>query len=86
MCRRFEEWSSEIKKYCEENNLDFEKAKKMVKNWGKDDLMLQCYDTNMAKGLGLLDERPMPLVLYIHMGKNGELIFEQTEYTRQYLT
>ncbi len=86
MCRRFEEWSSEIQKYCEENDLDFEKAKKMVKSWGKNNLMLLYYDPSMSKGLGLLDETPLPLALHIYKGENGELIFEQTEYTRKYLT
>ena len=84
MCRRFEEWSSEIQKYCEENDLDFEKAKKLSKSWGKDNLMLQYHDPNKGN-LGLLDETPMPLVLHIYKGENGELIFEQTEHTRKYL-
>lgn len=46
--------------------------------------MLLYHDPNKGN-LGMLDEMPMPLVLYIHTGENGELIFEQTEHTKKYL-
>lgn len=88
MCKRFDEWSQEIKAFCESNGYSFEKAKKLSKCWGKDDLFLQYFDPNsesVKKGLGLLDETPMPLVLYIRK-ENGKLVFEQTEHTRRYLS
>ncbi len=84
MCPRFEEWSEQIEKYCVDNGLNFEKAKKLSKCWNKDTLGLQYYDKDQTKGLGLLDETPLPLVLMIRKTQSG-LIFEQTEYTRQYL-
>lgn len=88
MCKRFEEWKGEIKQYCDENNLSFEKAKNMVQSSNKTMLLLQYFDSNaesVKKGLGLLDETPMPAVLWIT--KNGDrLEFEQTEHTKKYLS
>ena len=88
MCKLFNQWENEIRDYCINNNLNFEKAKKMPKCWGKDDLILQYFDPDceaVKKGLGLLDETPMPVVLWIKK-INGNLVFEQTEYTRTYLS
>lgn len=88
MCKRFDDWSQDIKEYCESNGFSFEKASKLSKCWGKNDLILQYYDPDsesVKKGLGLLDETPMPVVLRILRKPNGALSFEQTEYTRKYL-
>lgn len=84
-CKRFVEWSSEIEKYCAENGLDFEKAKKLAKSWGLDNLALLHYDPEKGK-MGLRDETPMPLVLNIKRELDGNLVFEQTEYTQKYLS
>lgn len=87
MCERFEEWKDEIKKYCEENNLSFEKAKKMSKGSNKDMLLLQYYDPDSEEantGLGLMNETPLPPVLWVLRTEDG-VEFEQTEYTQQYL-
>ena len=87
MCKLFNDWSEEIKLYCQQNDLSFDKAQKMSKSWGKSDVILQYYDPNsesVKKGLGLLDETPMPVVLCITKIGN-KLCFEQTEYTRKYL-
>ena len=85
MCKLFNDWTPEIKDYCRENNLSFEKAEKMSKCWGKNDIILQYYDKNLEnRRSGLLDETPMPIVLCIT--KNGNTLeFEQTEYTQKYL-
>ena len=87
MCKRFDEWQKEIEKYCIENNLSFNKAKSMSQSSNKTTLLLQYFDPeceSVKKGLGLLDETPMPAVLWIT--KNGDrLEFEQTEYTHKYL-
>lgn len=84
----FEEWQNEIKAYCIKNNLSFEKAERMSKSQSKNDLALQYFNPeseSVKKGLGLLDETPMPVVLWIT--KNGDsLRFEQTEYTHKYLS
>ncbi len=55
----------------------------MVKGFGKDFLFLQYHDPDKGKD-GLLDETPMPLVLYVRK-ENGKMLFEQTEHTRKYL-
>lgn len=85
MCKLFNDWSNEIQKYCEGNGLSFEKAKKLSKCWGKNDLILQYHDPEKGK-LGLLDETPMPVVLAIFRQPDGSLKFEQTEHTRKYLS
>ena len=84
MCKLFDDWSSEIEKFCNDNNYSFDKAKKLSQCWGKDDLVLQYYDKEMGKK-GLLDETPMPVVLWIKRDKDGNLSFEQTEYTEKYI-
>lgn len=85
MSELFDKWEDDIKKYCEINNLSFEKAKNMAKCWRKDDLILQYYDSSKSNGKGLNEEIPMPIVLKIKKTDNV-LIFEQTEYTNKYLS
>lgn len=87
MCKLFNDWSVQIKEYCDKNNLSFEKAQNMSKSWGKNNIALQYYNPDcecVKKGLGLLDETPMPVVLWITKSGNN-LEFEQTEYTQRYL-
>ncbi len=84
MCQLFIDWEQEIKDYCSVNGFDFEKAKKLPKCWGKNDLWLQYHDPD--KGVsGLKDEVPAPIVLKISR-KGNKIEFEQTEYTRKYLS
>ena len=87
MCKLFDDWSAQIQKYCVENDLSFNKAKKMSQRWSNNDIALQYFNPDSArveKGLGLLDETPMPVVLLIT--KDGDrLRFEQTEFTQKYL-
>lgn len=83
MCKFFDDWSTDIKDYCQNNNLDFEKAKKLSRCWGNNFLVLQYHDKN-KQTKGLLDETPMPIVLVIEK-KNSSLIFTQTEHTKKYL-
>lgn len=85
MSELFDKWEDDIKKYCEINNLSFEKAKNMAKCWGKDGLILQYYDSSKNNGKGLNDEIPLQIVLKIKK-KDNVLIFEQTEYTNKYLS
>ena len=83
MCKLFDDWSKQIKEYCDDNGFDFEKATQLSQCWGKDFVALQFHDPK--KGLkGLLDETPMPLVLMITKTSNG-LHFETTKYTERYL-
>jgi hypothetical protein len=83
MCKRFEEWSPQIKDYCIKNGYSFEKAKESPQCWGKNDLLLLHDDPEKGR-MGLLDETPMPVVLWIKNTPEG-LKFEQTEHTKKYL-
>lgn len=84
MCKLFDEWSEEIEQYCKNNGFDFEKAKSLSQSWNKTCLGLGYYDPEKGK-MGLLDDTPMPLVLYIEKTSNGTLKFTQTEHTKKYL-
>lgn len=84
MCKLFDEWENEIKKYCKENMLNFEKARKLPKSWGKSDIALQYVDKEKGKK-GLLDDIPAPVILWIRKKPDGRIAFEQTEYTKKYL-
>ena len=84
MCKLFDDWSDEIRNYCNENNFSFEKAKSLSQCWGSNFLALQYYEPEKGKN-GLLDETPMPLVLMIQRKSDGTLSFEQTEHTEKYL-
>ncbi len=85
MCKLFEEWTPQIRNYCEKNNLSFEKAKNMSQCWGGNDIILQYYDkTRENDSQGLRNETPMPIVLKITKTDKG-LSFEETEHTKKYL-
>jgi len=84
MCKLFDEWKNEIKDYCDKQGLSFEKAEKLAQSWNKTMVALSYYDSEKGKN-GLLDETPCPLVLLIRREENGELSFEQTEYTAKYI-
>lgn len=79
----FERYEKNIQQYCLENGLDFKKAQKMGRCWGKDDLWLQYLDPEKGKK-GLLEESPAPIVLIMKVTNQG-VIFEQTEFTFKYL-
>ncbi len=85
MCKLFSDWSTQIEKYCIENQLSYQKVAASAKCWGKDDIIFQHYDKNDSSNRGLLDEKPLPIVLKVKK-KNGTLWFEQTENTRKYLS
>ena len=81
MCKLFNAYKDQIKDYCIENNIDFEKVKKLPQCWGKNDIWLQYYDP--IKGTkGLNDETPAPIVLKIFID-NGKVTIEQTEHTKK---
>lgn len=84
MCKMFETWRHEIRRYCETNHLSFAKAERMAKAWGRDDLILQYHDPQKGR-YGLRDETPAPVVLIMRI-QNGKPVFEQTQHTRKYLT
>ena len=79
----FEEWKNEIKEYCENYSLDFDKVCRLGKCYSSDTLYLQHIDKNAGK-IGLLDETSAPVALIVRNTGNG-LAFEQTENTTKYL-
>ena len=84
MCARFDEWKSEIEEFCASNGLDFKKTANLVQSSNQDMLVLQHYDPEKGKR-GLLDETPMPVVLWAF--RDGSSVrFEQTEHTKRYLS
>ncbi|MCM1577358.1 MAG: hypothetical protein NC078_00990 [Ruminococcus sp.] len=85
MCKLFDDWSSEIENYCNENGLSFDKAKKLSQSRNKTSIGPGYHDPEKGKR-GLLDDTPMPLVLYIERIQDGSLVFTQTEYTKKYLS
>jgi len=86
MIKIFEKYYEEIMKYCEENNLDSNKIFKSAKSYNNELVFLQKPD---AKELKKEDRWrcDIPATITLKMFANGDkLKFEQTEYTRQYLS
>ena len=84
MCKLFDDWKEEIRRYCIDNESNFDNVEKMAKSWGKNDIALLYIDKEKGKN-GLIDDTPAPVVLWIKMGLDGRLLFEQTEHTDKYL-
>lgn len=80
---RFETYAQAVEAYCKQNNLSFQKAKKMCKAYGRNDMLLQYHDPQKGKR-GLLDETPAPVVLIMRV-IDGKPMFEATEHTNRYL-
>lgn len=83
MSKIFDTWRSEIEAYCVANGLDFQKALGMCQAFGKDNLILQ-YHTPSKANVVMDCSKPAPVVLSMKI-ENGAPVFEQTEYTQQYL-
>lgn len=67
---------SKIKKYCAENNLNFDLLSNMKKLWGIDMLKFVIENNN--------GEKSNEVVLEV-FGYGDNITFEQTEHTRKYL-
>lgn len=80
----FDEWRNEIKDYCRQQGLNFDTAEKLSQSWNKNTVALSYRDPSKGSN-GLLDDTPCPLVLLIRREKNGKLVFEQTEHTKNIL-
>ena len=74
MCKLFDEWKSEIKKYCEQNGLSFEKAEKLPQAWNNTTIALYYCDSEQDED-GLLNDIPSPMVLLIKKEKKRTLYF-----------
>lgn len=76
----FGDYKEEIKKYCDNNGLDFSKVQLISKCGSENFLALQHPDEDGKVGLW----EPMPVVLLITR-EGDKLNFEQTEYTKRYI-
>ncbi len=83
MCELFSKYENEIKQYCTNNNLSFEKVCSLPQCFSKNDIWIQYHDPEKGRS-GLKDETPAPIVLKIYIN-NDKIEFEQTEYTEKYL-
>lgn len=83
MCKLFSKYEGQIKSYCDENGLDFEKLSSFPQCWGKNDIWVQYHDPLKGKS-GMKDETPAPIVLIISIN-GGNVTFTQTEHTGKYL-
>ncbi len=83
MSKIFDRWRGEIEAYCVANGLDFQKALTMCQAFGKDSLILQ-YHTPSKANIVMDCSKPAPVVLSMWI-ENGKPVFNQTEYTQQYL-
>ena len=80
----YEEFLPQIEKYCQENNLDFEKLKHEPGCFNSDNLIFQYHDPTKGKD-GLKDKTPMPVTLSVKRKGDG-IAVEQTENTKKYLS
>lgn len=84
MCMNVKQYQSEIKQYCINNNLSYDKTMSAIKGCGNDTIIFQVSEQRLNKK-GMLDETPLPTVLIMRKN-NNQVEFEQTEYTQKYLS
>jgi len=83
--RIFKKFNNEIKAYCAENDLSFDRLCKSPCCFDNEELNILMNDSDPEREkLGLMDNIPIPTVLKI-LHENGKLRFVQTEHTREYL-
>ncbi len=81
----FKEHKGEIRGYCLENNLSFDRLCKSPCGFNDEVLFIQRNERDPERAkLGLMDDIPTPVVLEIYL-ENGKLRFVQTAVTRKYL-
>jgi len=83
--RIFKDHKDEIREYCVENNLSFDRLCKSPCGFNNDVLFIQRNERNPERAkLGMMDDIPTPTVLEIYL-ENGNLRFVQTDITYKYL-
>lgn len=80
---RFENYINDIKKYCAENKLSYDKLQQMVHCVGQSHITFVHRSKDKGEH-GLLDETPALTVLTAKLIEN-KLVVEETPYTRKYL-
>lgn len=83
-CKFFEYWKNELKKYCKDSGLDYEKAMNHPMGVSPDFMYIGLFDKTKGEK-GLLDDTPMKPILTAHK-ENGRVVFEETDITRKYLS
>lgn len=78
------QYENEIKLFCEENELDFNKVKSFPKSYNQEVLFVQYMDKNKAK-LGLLDNTPAEVVLTIKLNSDKTVSIEKGKNAEKYL-
>jgi len=75
------EYGDEIRNYCDQNNLSFDRLYKSPCCYDNEELIIQRSERDPEREkLGLMDNVPTPATLEIYL-ENGRLRFVQTEYT-----
>jgi len=76
------EFRREIERYCLENDLSVEKVFSAPRTQSNEWVALQYVSLDRPKTeLLTIGGPPAPVMLWIRLEENGELCFEQTEYT-----
>ena len=85
MHKIFRDYQTEIEKYCEKNGLDSNKVFHSPKCGSDEMVFIPYFDPNRTNVHGPWIDKPAPVALGIYKTDSG-LRFEQTEYTKQYLS
>lgn len=81
-----EKWKDEIKRYFDENGLDYSKLLEMSGSYDKAVTIFQYYDREQKIDWETFrDDIPAPAV-FIVREEDGRPVFEETEITRKYLS
>ena len=89
MSKFYEGIRNEIQSFCEDFDYSFSKLEAMSMGWNDEDehVSFSCknpHETDdISKGLSY-QARPLGILL-VYRGKNGVLVFEQTEHTKPML-
>jgi hypothetical protein len=78
-------YESRVEDYCIDNGLDYSKLLSCSFGKGKNNFSFSHYEGNFDDSVGLLDDTPMPCVLWVDINYDGSLDFTKTEFTEQYL-
>jgi hypothetical protein len=81
----FAAYQDKVKKYCLENGLNFDKLLDCSFGKGKNNFSFAYADRYTDDSKGLLNDTPMPCVLWVDVKSDGSLNFTQTEHTNRFL-
>lgn len=70
MKRYLEQHVDELKKYCKDNGISFDKILSLPKCYTKTEMYIQWYDKTKT-GLGLKSNQPAKVLMKITKGSNG---------------